>query len=379
MVNLVPAKCPCCGGQLELDDNMKRAECKYCRNTIIVDEAIEKFKTDSQGNLKISGIKDQDKLLEEARKYYKLKRYQDAIDTCSNIISIDAFNDDAFALEFKSAFEQLKSKGNLVEEIRNGNDKFWNLALKLKKFYAMMQDVIKANNSKDYIYNEIGEDLLEEYDNLVKLMNNCENPNDNNYYVSKIKGILDKYKKYAKNVDSDEVVAYLMGFFGITYDNGNDYCFTKESVNTLKFNIVIDKQNNEIWKISFTRNRLSNVNDTKEESKNILHMDYDYKLKNLYDKLENQYNNMEKGVDAGIKVRDKLNNFIKNGNFFTKSKRIKYLADYFGIDYTNGLEFTKVSNSTILYKIKLGFTYEENFVRKYHNMKEIECYLANYK
>ena len=36
MVNLVPAKCPSCGAQLELDDNMKRAECSFCNTKIIV-------------------------------------------------------------------------------------------------------------------------------------------------------------------------------------------------------------------------------------------------------------------------------------------------------------------------------------------------------
>ena len=35
-VNLVPAKCPSCGAQLELDDNMKRAECSFCNTKIIV-------------------------------------------------------------------------------------------------------------------------------------------------------------------------------------------------------------------------------------------------------------------------------------------------------------------------------------------------------
>ena len=36
IVNLVPAKCPSCGAQLELDDNMKRAECSFCNTKIIV-------------------------------------------------------------------------------------------------------------------------------------------------------------------------------------------------------------------------------------------------------------------------------------------------------------------------------------------------------
>ncbi len=80
MINLVPAKCPSCGAQLELDDNLKRTECKYCKTTIIVDEAIQKYQIEISGEVKVDGIDGKDKILEDAKTYAKLENYDEAIE-----------------------------------------------------------------------------------------------------------------------------------------------------------------------------------------------------------------------------------------------------------------------------------------------------------
>ena len=77
MVNLVPAKCPNCGAQLELDDNMKRAECSFCKSTIIVDNAIAKYKVEISGEVKVDGIVGKEELLKNAESKIKVGRYDD--------------------------------------------------------------------------------------------------------------------------------------------------------------------------------------------------------------------------------------------------------------------------------------------------------------
>ena len=77
MVNLVPAKCPNCGAQLELDDNMKRAECSFCKSTIIVDDAIAKYKVEISGEVKVDGIVGKEELLKNAESKIKVGRYDD--------------------------------------------------------------------------------------------------------------------------------------------------------------------------------------------------------------------------------------------------------------------------------------------------------------
>ena len=91
MVNLVPAKCPSCGAQLELDDNMKRAECKFCKSTIIVDDAIEKYKLEISGNVKVSGIQGESDKIDIARKYIKLDKYEEAQKIINEILEKNPF------------------------------------------------------------------------------------------------------------------------------------------------------------------------------------------------------------------------------------------------------------------------------------------------
>lgn len=92
MIKLVPAKCPCCGANLELDDNLKKTECKYCKTTIIVDEAIEKYQIEVAGKIKISGIQDDDDKLEIAKNYIIIKNYAKAKETLEDILEKNPFN-----------------------------------------------------------------------------------------------------------------------------------------------------------------------------------------------------------------------------------------------------------------------------------------------
>ena len=79
MINLVPAKCPSCGASLELDDNLKRTECKYCKTTIIVDDAIAKYKLEISGEVKVDGISGKEELLDNANAKFEMNNYNEAL------------------------------------------------------------------------------------------------------------------------------------------------------------------------------------------------------------------------------------------------------------------------------------------------------------
>ena len=161
MINLVPAICPCCGGQLELDDNMKKAICKYCNNTIIVDEAIEKFKTDSHGNLKISGIKDIDKYIEEANKYFKINEYKNAIARCNDIQSLDSFNDFAFIMKIKCFLGIIGDINEYEEKIKNEDYDSWVNGYAIQALNNKIDDYEITNHSKEYILKELGQENID--------------------------------------------------------------------------------------------------------------------------------------------------------------------------------------------------------------------------
>ena len=184
MIKLVPAICPSCGGQLELDDNMKRAECKYCKNTIIVDEAIEKFKTDSKGGLKISGIKNLDQHIEEANKYFKVGKYNEAIAACHKVFKLDPFNENAIIVKTKSLLEQWNHIKNNEKKLNYGNPEALAIARSIKVNYEDLLSIVHANESEDEVYNKIGLDNI----------NHCE------YIISKLEKSNNRFNKMEKGV-----------------------------------------------------------------------------------------------------------------------------------------------------------------------------------
>ena len=50
------AKCPSCGGFLQLDSTMEKADCVHCGRKIIVRDAIQRMKIEVSGNVSMSGI-----------------------------------------------------------------------------------------------------------------------------------------------------------------------------------------------------------------------------------------------------------------------------------------------------------------------------------
>ena len=50
------AKCPNCGGELQLDSTMESGDCVHCGSKIIVRDAIQKMKIEVSGQVSLSGI-----------------------------------------------------------------------------------------------------------------------------------------------------------------------------------------------------------------------------------------------------------------------------------------------------------------------------------
>ena len=43
-MNFTAAKCPCCGANIQVDQNLERAFCSYCGSEILVQDAVQKIK-----------------------------------------------------------------------------------------------------------------------------------------------------------------------------------------------------------------------------------------------------------------------------------------------------------------------------------------------
>lgn len=52
-MKIVAAKCPTCGANIEVDENSNRTKCDFCHSTIIVEDAIQRYKIDVSGSVKV--------------------------------------------------------------------------------------------------------------------------------------------------------------------------------------------------------------------------------------------------------------------------------------------------------------------------------------
>ena len=74
-MKLVNAKCPSCGANIIINNNEEVVTCKYCRNSIIVDEAIACYKIKVTGIINIDGIQSNTELISSANQLLSMHEY----------------------------------------------------------------------------------------------------------------------------------------------------------------------------------------------------------------------------------------------------------------------------------------------------------------
>ena len=172
MVNLVPAKCPNCGAQLELDDNMKKAECSFCKSTIIVDDAIAKYKIEVSGKVEVNGIKGFDKRIEDAKKFIKLEKYIDAKRTLDLVLAEDPFNYEAI-YEWLKAYIFMYRRDPLHDKFneklsRADAPRFWVAINQIVEQYEKLKKLDEKEEYKKHLKDMIDDlDYIDEQYNLL--------------------------------------------------------------------------------------------------------------------------------------------------------------------------------------------------------------------
>ena len=192
MVNLVPAKCPSCGASLELDDNLKRTECKYCKTTIIVDDAIAKYKLEISGNVKVNGIQDDDEKLEIVNNYLKLGEIGAARDLMNEALAKNPFNFKILNAYIKSYnFDKISDDitvQNIHEKIKQLNIRWGEHGYLFEDGLSTKLNNIKVSENKD-------DKKL--YDMVSKKFENLKKANDE--YCNIKDKTKDKVEKYVFN------------------------------------------------------------------------------------------------------------------------------------------------------------------------------------
>jgi len=129
-MKLTPAKCPTCGANIEVNEELKNAICQYCGTTILIEEAVQKLKIDLSGTVKVDGIVGKNEKLEQAKKHIQLEEYADAENLLRNVIALDKFNIEAYAYLLRTLVKKFESEyiNNVptldLPDLQDYNDKF---------------------------------------------------------------------------------------------------------------------------------------------------------------------------------------------------------------------------------------------------------------
>lgn len=177
-MKLVAAKCPSCGANLEVNSKDEIVTCKYCDSKVIVDDAIAKYKLEVSGKVKVSGIKDNEDRLKDAKKYIELKEYSDAYSVLNYVIDTEPFNIEAYILRIKGYISQFKEIHEDDEDYETDcdlNKSFWQDVKLILDCYDRIISIDDKKTYKKKIKEEMKyiEKLQKEKENLDKDLEIC--------------------------------------------------------------------------------------------------------------------------------------------------------------------------------------------------------------
>lgn len=91
-MKLLAAKCPSCGSTLDVNVEQETMKCKYCKNAILVDDAIKKYKLEISGEVEIKNLPNIDNYLKLAQRDFENKKYEKAYENYGKILELDPNN-----------------------------------------------------------------------------------------------------------------------------------------------------------------------------------------------------------------------------------------------------------------------------------------------
>ena len=202
-MKLTAAKCPSCGASIEVDRNEENTICEYCKSNIIIEDAVQKYKIELSGKVKISGIKDNDDRLKDAINYYELDEFKNATATLNTIIADEPFNIEAHIWLVKTNVKQFCQlyEENEFESDSDYNKAFWDDVDFVLSNYDRLLSIDKKQTYK--------KKLKEEEKFLEKALKNSEKELTDLEECMKIDKIIDEITSYkfnekiSKNVKRD--------------------------------------------------------------------------------------------------------------------------------------------------------------------------------
>lgn len=153
MVKLKDAKCPSCGANIQVNDKLENTICQYCGNTVLIEEAIEKKQIEISGKVEVDGIKTNATRLEEAKKHFKMKEYNKAINLINELLEKEHFNIEAHCEYLKNKIElyNIHQNDKGVSIAYAEDNAYWDAVRNINSYYKRLLKMDDKNESEKYL------------------------------------------------------------------------------------------------------------------------------------------------------------------------------------------------------------------------------------
>ena len=114
-MKLIPARCPSCGADIEVNKENETTKCKYCDTRIIIDDAIAKYKVELSGKVTVENLPTVINLIKLGTRHLDKNEYKPAQEKFAKALELDADNSE---LIVKDALARVAQK-EIVEASLN--------------------------------------------------------------------------------------------------------------------------------------------------------------------------------------------------------------------------------------------------------------------
>ena len=125
-MKLIPARCPSCGADIEVNKENETTKCKYCDTRIIIDDAIAKYKVELSGKVTVENLPTVINLIKLGTRHLDKNEYKSAQEKFAKALELDADNSELIVKDALARVAQKEiveaSLNRLLSSIRDAKE-----------------------------------------------------------------------------------------------------------------------------------------------------------------------------------------------------------------------------------------------------------------
>lgn len=330
MIKLRDAKCPNCGANIQVNDQLENTICQYCGSQVIIEEAIEKYKLEISGKVEVEGIKGRTSKLSQARKHMAIEEYAEAKNILMELINEDQFDVEAYIELIKIDIETMKKRDFDEKSSEQTDYESWRIIKEIVSYYDRIKKIddnnIVDNGLRDYM------DNINYYKNLIS------KTEEEDKILNELVGRLNDYLFKTRNISSECEKAYyslIDDAFKVrgaglctyaspdakAYDNGADTYRISKFTKIERDGTLVGNYDNITKRTVFNKYHLSLIHQPDEKPNSVEEIKQNFES---FASISEQY--IEKCSEHRNKEIDKENKKIDAGNTISDIKnKFKYI------------------------------------------------------